>query len=121
MESNEISREQHRELDSLRAVLRNISFLLFLLSGILTFGAFLKDTPGKILVQAVSAVLFFILGILGYGASLSFRKSLALEEKDPEQILFALKDLRFFLAWLGWILLGLFLLSFFGAFALLLS
>ncbi|TGJ99233.1 hypothetical protein EHO59_15255 [Leptospira semungkisensis] len=121
MESNELSREQHRELDSLRAVLRNISFLLFLLAGLLAFGAFFRESPGKAILYAVSALFFFILGILGYGASISFRKSLALDDRDPEQFLFALKDLRYFLNWIAYVLLGLFLLSFFGAFALLLS
>ncbi|EPG66655.1 hypothetical protein ACE5IS_13240 [Leptospira wolffii] len=121
MESNELSREQHRELDSLRGILRNISFLLFLLAGVLCFGAFFRESPGRAVLYAVSALLLFILGILGYSASVSFRRSLTLEERDPEQFIYALKDLKFFLAWFGWILLGLFLVSFFGAFALLLS
>lgn len=121
MESSELSREQHRELDSLRGILRNISFLLFLISGLLSFGAFFRESPGRTIVYAVSALLLFILGSLGYGASISFRRTLVLEERDPEQLIYALKDLRYFLSWFGWILLGLFLLSFFGAFALLLS
>ncbi len=121
MESNELSREQHRELDSLRGILRNISFLLFMLAGVLIFGAFFPESPGRMTLYAVFALLLFILGTLGYSASVSFRRSIAMEDKDPEQFIYALKDLRFFLSWFGWILLGLFLLSFLGAFALLLS
>ncbi|EQA37074.1 hypothetical protein LEP1GSC047_0751 [Leptospira inadai serovar Lyme str. 10] len=121
MESTEFSRDQHRELDSLRGLLRNIAIVLFLLSGALAFGSFFTETPGKTVVSASSALLTFILGILCYSASVSFKRTLALEGRDPEQLLFALKDLRYFLLWLGWMLVALFLFSFFGAFALLLS
>ncbi|TGK14743.1 hypothetical protein EHO61_16875 [Leptospira fluminis] len=121
MESTEFSREQHRELDSLRAVLRNIGVVLFLLSGALAFGTLFTEGSGRVVVSASIAVLTFILGILSYSASVSFRRTLALEGKDPEQLLYALKDLRLFLLWFGWIIVGLFLFSFFGAFAILLS
>ncbi|PJZ69430.1 hypothetical protein CH373_15125 [Leptospira perolatii] len=117
MESTEFSREQHRELDSLRAYLRNIAIIFFLLSGPIFFSAVFAELPGKIALLGCLGTFSLILGVLSYSASLSFRRSLDLEGSDPEQLLYALKDLRTFLLWLGWTLLGFFLLSFAGAIA----